>query len=592
MIKQFFCIAIIICAFSSCKEQRKTGEGKENTEPQQIHEDFITRFEKSDGMETATYHETIEFYETLADEYSSITIEEYGQTDAGLPLHLITYSTDGVDWTQLNKDKIKILINNGIHPGESDGVDASMILLRELANGAIEVPDNLVLSVIPIYNVGGAINRNSTSRTNQNGPKDYGFRGNARNYDLNRDFIKADTRNARAFYEIFHTVVPDIFMDNHVSNGADYQYTVTHLFTQPDKLDPSLSTLLRDEMIPAVEQGLKKRGVESIPYVNAWGDSPDTGYSMFYDHPRYSSGYTALWNTLGMMVETHMLKPYEDRVMGTKAAMESVIEFGVQNTKKIKDARRLAFNHSISTKYYPTEYALNQNRADTITFKGYPPVRKKSSVTDRKLLTYDSEKPTEYRIAFNQYYRPIDSVRVPSHYVIPQGWWEVTDLLRLNNVQMERIQEDTIMTLSVYRITDYETAKNAYEGHYPHSNIKVEENLEKVQLRKGDLLVKTAQPSIKYIIETLEPNTADSFLIWNFFDTVLQQKEHFSSYVFEKTAEMMLNDSIELKKEFDSIKRANDKFAQDGNAQLDWIHKRSKHYEKEHLRHPVFKIYK
>ena len=215
--------------------------------------DFETIFERSEGMETATYNQVISYYQQLTEAFPTITIEEFGMTDSGLPLHLVTYSPDEeFDLTKLRENKTIIFINNGIHPGESDGIDATMMLFRDYADKKIAVPKNTIIVTIPVYNIGGALNRNSTTRVNQNGPAEYGFRGNARNYDLNRDFIKAYTRNARSFAEIFHHVNPDIFVDTHVSNGADYQYTLTHLFTQHNKLGGELGEYLEKRFNSAV----------------------------------------------------------------------------------------------------------------------------------------------------------------------------------------------------------------------------------------------------------------------------------------------------------------------------------------------------
>ena len=162
--------------------------------------DFKTYFEKSDGLETASYEQTIDFYNNLAEAYVEISIDSFGETDSGKPLHLITLNADkNFDFKTIRKDKRILFINNGIHPGESDGIDATMMLFRDLVNGKIGLPKNTVLVTIPIYNIGGALNRNSVWRVNQNGPEEYGFRGNAQNYDLNRDFIKMDSKNAFAF---------------------------------------------------------------------------------------------------------------------------------------------------------------------------------------------------------------------------------------------------------------------------------------------------------------------------------------------------------------------------------------------------------
>ncbi|MFA5299042.1 MAG: M14 family metallopeptidase, partial [Lutibacter sp.] len=276
---------------------------------QKSTQDFSIVFEKSNGEETGTYQETIAFYKKLATTYPEISLLEMGETDSGYPLHLVVFnSSKEFDFNKINDSKKTIiLINNAIHPGEPDGVDASMMLLRNLVQDKNKINElkNVVLAVIPMYNIGGALNRNSHSRANQNGPKEYGFRGNAENYDLNRDFIKADTKNAKAFAEIFHLVKPDIFIDNHVSNGADYQYGITHLFTQHNNLGNDLGDFIENEMKPNLEASLLKKNISITPYVNVWGTTPEAGFSQFFDSPRYSTGYSTLFNTFGMMVETH-----------------------------------------------------------------------------------------------------------------------------------------------------------------------------------------------------------------------------------------------------------------------------------------------
>ena len=216
--------------------------------------------------------------------------------------------------------KAFLLINNAIHPGEPDGVEASQMLARNLVEDETlnKLLDNTVIVIIPFYNIGGVLNRNSTTRVNQNGPKEYGFRGNANNYDLNRDFIKADTRNARSFIALFQELDPDVFIDTHVSNGADYQYVSTTIPTQSDKLGGPLAKFMTSQLLPYHYEYMKMAGSLMTPYVNIWGmKTPDQGYNKFIDQPRYSSGYAALFHTLGFMSETHMLKTFEQRVEAT-----------------------------------------------------------------------------------------------------------------------------------------------------------------------------------------------------------------------------------------------------------------------------------
>ena len=553
--------------------------------------DLETRFEKSGGKETGTYEEVIDFYTQLAESSGKVSLEEFGKTDSGKPLHLVIYSpSEEFDFEDLRKKNSIILINNGIHPGESDGIDATMMLFRDLAGDSINAPKNTVLATIPIYNVGGALNRNSTSRTNQNGPAEYGFRGNARNYDLNRDFIKADTRNTRSFYEIFHHVKPDIFIDNHVSNGADYQYTLTHLFTQHNKLGGELGNYLNEQIMPALEDSLAKKDWDITPYVNVFNEVPEEGFSQFNDLPRYSTGYTTLWNTIGMMVETHMLKPYPKRVKGTYELMRSMIGIAEKDRERMKDLRNRASRKYLTDRWYPINYKPDMENPSKRNFKGYEGEMIASEVTGGERLKYDTQKPFTKEVNYYDNFIAEDTIEIPRAYIVPQGWWQVTDLLKLNQIKLEPLARDTTLYVEIYSIEDFKTGEQAYEGHYKHSETRVSKTMDSVEFRKGDFVVKTFQEGARYLIETLEPEAPDSFFNWNFFDTVLQQKEGFSPYVFEDIAKNMLEKNPELKERFEEKKNSDTEFSNNWYAQLDWLHKQSKHYEEAHLRYPIFRM--
>ena len=224
------------------------------------------------------------------------------------------------------------------------------------------------MATIPIYNIGGALYRNSNTRANQNGPEAYGFRGNAKNYDLNRDFVKMDTQNAKTFTQIFHLVKPDVFIDNHVSNGADYQYVLTHLFTQHNKLGGKLGEYLHQELHPKLEKSLADKEWDITPYVNVFNRPPELGFTQFMDHPRYSTGYTTLWNTLGMMVETHMLKPYKQRVEGTYALMESMIGIVEKDHKTIKKIRNKTQEEIVDLQEYYFNWQVDTSQTTILEF--------------------------------------------------------------------------------------------------------------------------------------------------------------------------------------------------------------------------------
>ncbi|MFN3138975.1 MAG: M14 family metallopeptidase [Allomuricauda sp.] len=563
------------------------------SETQDEQSSYPTHYELSEGKETATYQQTIDYYMALAREFPEINIQTIGKTDSGYPLHTVTFNPDGdFNFENIRKEKTIILINNGIHPGESDGIDATMMLYRDLATGVLEAPKNTVLVTIPVYNVGGALNRNSTTRANQNGPESYGFRGNARNYDLNRDFIKMDTQNARTFAQIFHMVKPDVFVDNHVSNGADYQYTLTHLFTQHNKLGGEMGKYLHDTFMPGLEQSLIEKEWDITPYVNVFNVPPEEGFSQFMDHPRYSTGYTTLWSTLGLMVETHMLKPYQQRVEGTYALMESLIDVVEKEHNTIKTIRKETLESNLELSEYHFNWQVDTTQTSILNFKGYEAERLTSEVTGLPRLKYNREKPFTKETIYQDYYYPMDTVTIPEAYIVKRSWNRVIERLDANKIQYIPIKKDTTLSVEVYSIEEYDTRNSPYEGHYLHSDTKVSKNVKDIHFREGDLWVPTRQPGIRYLLETLEPQGADSFFNWNFFDTVLQRKEGFSPYVFEDVAlEMLQKDSL-LAKEFEAKKEEDLNFSNNWYAQLNWIFERSVHFEEAYLTYPIYRVAK
>jgi len=579
---RYFYISFVIFLILSCetKEEDKTLN-------------YPTHFELSESKETATYAQVVEFYITLAKEFPEINIQTIGETDSGNPLHVVTFNRDSdFNFQKLNKDKTIVLINNGIHPGESDGIDATMLLYRDLAIGKIAAPKNTILVTIPVYNIGGALNRNSTTRVNQNGPLEYGFRGNALNYDLNRDFIKSDTKNAKTFAEIFHLVNPDIFIDNHVSNGADYQYTLTHLFTQHNKLGGEMGHYLNSNMMPQLENSLSEMKWDITPYVNVFNEVPEKGFSQFMDYPRYSTGYTTLWNTLGMMVETHMLKPYKKRVEGTYHLMNKMIMIAEKDGKKIKELREKASTQHLNWKHYPVSWAIDTTKSSTLNFKGFEADTLISEVTGLNRLKYDRTRPFTKKVDYQNYFIATDSIEIPEAYIIKKGWSKAISLLELNKIKYSTLLNDTTLVVESYTIGDYETQKNAYEGHYPHYNTEVIRSSKEISFSEGDIIIPTDQIGIRYLIEVLEPQANDSFFNWNFFDAILQQKEHFSPYVFEDLALDILKKNTSLRTKFISKKEQDSTFAKNWYAQLNWVYKRSKYYEAAHLQYPVYRVLK
>ncbi len=552
----------------------------------------LSPYEKSNGKKTATYFEVINWYKDFAKTSPKIFMKEMGNTDAGYPLHLVLVSTDGkfdpVEWHK--QHKVVILINNGIHPGEPDGIDASMMLVRDIKTGKVVLPNNVALAFIPVYNIGGCLNRNSYTRANQNGPEEYGFRGNSQNLDLNRDFTKCDSKEARSFAQLFHFLDPDILIDNHVSDGADYQHTMTLITTQYDKLGPIMGKWLKENFEPMIYKGMAAKGWDLIPYVDFESTDLTKGMNMFYETPRYSSGYAALFNTMSFIPETHMLKPYVQRVKSTYDLMQTFIQETSGNAGALIKTRSEAKKLSLDQINFPLSWGVDTTKFSEITFKGYEPDSMKSEATGLQKMFYNHNKPYTRKIKFFNVFKPVNIIEKPAAYIIPQGWYAVVDLLKLNGVIVKQFANDTIITLDVYHIDDYKSQQRPYEKHHKNYSVKTSVSKKSINVLKGDFEIELNQPSNRYIIEMLEPTGDDSFFAWNFFDAILQQKEGYSDYRWEDiAADVLKNDAI-LREKLETKKRADPKFAQDSNAILDFIYKNSPYYEKAHLRYPVYRL--
>ncbi|MBV8255630.1 MAG: M14 family metallopeptidase [Chitinophaga sp.] len=553
---------------------------------------LLTRYEKTNGKETATYQEVISFYQQLSKQYPQVKMMEMGPTDAGFPLHLIVLSPDrDFDFVSLRKkDKRIILINNGIHPGEPDGIDASMMLLRDIVQGKKSLPKNIVLAVIPVYNIGGALNRSTFYRVDQNGPDAFGSRGNAQNLDLNRDFIKSDSKNARSFQQIYHLTDPDVFLDNHVSNGADYQHIMTLLPTQHDKLGGPMGEFLNNTFTPGLFRLMKEKGYDLVPYVNHFGETPDSGWVEFNDSPRYSSGFTTLFHTFGFVPETHMLKPYPQRVAATYALMECFIKFTSENSTTIRDLRAATKKAVLTQQQFPLDWQFDMTKYSTITFKGFTSGHKPSDISGLPRLYYDRTKPYERQVKFYNHADAVHFVNKPTAYLIPQGWWTVIDLLKNNKVIMQPLKQDTTILVEVYHIADYKSYNKPFEKHYLHTDVKVATSLDSIHFRKGDYYIPLNQVANRFLMEVLEPTGGDSYFAWNFFDAVLGQKEGYSSYVFEDTGYEWLKQHPEIQAELAKKKAADTAFANNGAAQLRWVYQQSPYAEPEYMRYPVYRV--
>lgn len=557
---------------------------------------FLTPYEAGNHNQTTSWEDCIRFYQGLAAQFPAVLqFSQIGVSDSGRPIHAGVVTADGVfDLSRIRQEQRPVFFNNnGIHPGEPEGIDACMALVRDFCTqpARLAALGKTVFLFIPVYNVDGSVNRQNTSRVNQDGPEQFGFRGNSLHLDLNRDFIKCDSENAQVFNRFFSEWNPDVMVDTHTSNGADYHYTMTLIQTQADKLGYGLGPYLRDTMLPAIYADMQQRGWPTCPYVNPVKDSPDHGIEDFLETPRFSTGYAALHHTIGFMPETHMLKPFADRYASMRALVESVLSFTVANAVQIQDLRAKARQAASQQQQVAVHWAADHNQPSQFLFKGYKAIYIPSILGNYQRLAYDRSQPWEKPIAYYDRFVADISVQQPKAYLIPQAWRAVIERLQWNGVQMHRLEEDSRLQAEVYQILSVTSRPHAYEGHLFHDDVQLQAVTRNMAAHAGDYVVSLDQDKARYIVETLEPQAHDSFFRWGFFNSVLEKKEAYSDYVFEDTASEILATEPEVKQAFEAWKLANPDLLDKQEAVLDFIFQRCQRFhEPEWRRYPVLRL--
>ncbi|MDA3891130.1 MAG: M14 family zinc carboxypeptidase [Salinivirgaceae bacterium] len=545
---------------------------------------------------TLSYHELIAEYQKLADASGKAELFTYGKTDVGLPLHLfVICGHKEFNPKVLRTDNMRIvLINNGIHPGEPAGIEASLQLAAQLLSkddSISKILKNTVVCIIPTYNVGGMLNRSAFNRANQNGPEECGFRGNARNIDLNRDYMINHTENAQTFTEIFHKWKPDVFLETHTTDGSDHQQTITLITTAHQDLPPVLGEYLDKNMSSALYGMMDKKSKYLMcPYVHVWRKPPDEGFQQVFETPRYSTGYTSLFNTLSFMTETHIFKPFEDRVLSTVDFMHCLLDFTSKNSKKISALRNDANDYLKKQDEFVLDWTIDSSKYDMIIFHGYEATYPPSKLTGEPMLYYDREKPYTKEIKYFNHFEAGLTVDAPKYYVIPQAWKESLKRLDWNKVDVKRLTEDITLELDMYYIDDYKSYTDPYNGHYPHYDVKTSKKSMKVDFYKGDYVVPVKGRETFYIMHALEPAAPDSYFSWNLFDEILQSREYFSPFIFEERAMQILDTTPGLKEKLEAAIKLDTTLAKDTYRQMQIIYRNSPYFEKTYLRYPVGRI--
>ncbi|HUO59240.1 MAG TPA: M14 family metallopeptidase [Candidatus Acidoferrales bacterium] len=593
---------------------------------------WSTPAEKSCYRTTPRYDETRAYAERLAQAApTQVRIESFGRTGEGRDLYAIIVSRDGdFDPAKLHAAKRPVVyIQNAIHAGEMDGKDASLALVRDtiINKSQAALIERVVLVIVPIYNADGHERFGAYNRINQNGPEQMGWRTNARQQNLNRDYMKAEAPETRAFLKFWNRWLPDFFVDDHVTDGADYQADVTFLADSDLSTYPPLAEWMEKTLTPELLARVNAApGHIASQYIDFNGRTPDTGISKGQGTPRFSTGYVNMQNRPAVLIEMHMLKNYQTRVTGNYEALKAMIAIVNRDADKLVEMNRKADEETItvganrlatpprvhgpSSVFAGGEFPLREEwsgKTEPMEFKGYRWTVEKSAISGGEWIKYHEDQPITMTIQRAVGLKPTLSVTVPAAYIVPAEWTTVIDVLEAHGLRLQRTTKPWLGPVQMYRCRTPQWAERPFEGHHPASwqaqrresggavagdktprGCEPEQVL--MQFPAGSVVVPADQRAFKVAMHWLEPEGPDSALQWGYFDSIFEQKEYGEGYVLERLAARMADRDPKLKAEFDQKVASDAKFAADSYARLNWWYQHSPWWDQRIGLYPVGRL--
>ncbi len=563
-----------------------------------LSQDWQTFYEKSNYLRTPRYNETVEYCERLDRASANISMINLGKSPQGRDIPMLIVDKDGLSNPELirNKGRLVVLIQSCIHPGEPDGKDASLMLLRDIIIDKKQkgLLDKVSLLVIPIFNVDGHERFGAYNRINQNGPEEMGWRTNALNLNLNRDFLKAEAPEMKHWLKMYNTWLPDFFIDIHTTDGADYQYQLTYDIEKYGNLDSGISRWLNDIYETRLTKGMIDNGYLIFPYVQfrKWHD-PRSGLRKGAASPLVSTGYAAAQNRPAVLVETHMLKDYKTRVSAAYALVVETLKILNHQSETVKTLISMADKSTESANFrkepLPVSFTTSKSDSIMVDFKGFEYTTQKSDLTGGEWFKYDPTKPVIMRVPFFAKVKSEKTVKLPQFYIVPVEWTDVINKLQLHGVSMQELGKDSMILVTVTHFKDAEFSKEPNEGRHMVS-VTTEERKELRLYREGSQIIPVNQRAAKIAAFLLEPTASGSLVEWGFFNAVFEQKEYSETYVMEPMAREMLANDPQLKKEFEETVKNNPEYNNQWTM-LNWFYNRSKYSDLNYMVYPVGKVY-
>jgi len=563
-----------------------------------IPEEWKTWAELHDFRSTPSYDETIRFLEKIENELPAMKLTWFGESGQGRPMPLVIVSSDQAFTPEeaAATGKPIVLIQNGIHAGEIDGKDACIMILRDMALGTgAEILDNVILLIIPLYNVDGHERVSPHWRPAQDGPVEgMGFRANAAGLDLNRDHLKLDSMEARNVIGLFNRWRPHLHIDNHVTNGAHHDWVLTYAFVERPQTTEVLTMRIKALMKQVVKE-TRKRGFPIGPYVDLLDYSdPSKGFSSYVGRPWYATGYYPLRNVPSILVENHAPKPYKDRVLANQAFLEEILRYVHQHPDAIRNIQEESgawTRHLGKPATMKSDIVLSWKRdeegAVTIRYPGRDWAIETSQVTGKPILLYDDATPRPMEVPWVFRSRPDKTAPRPLGYLIQPGWPVVEERLRRHNLQFTHLTGAVELDVDTLRVSNPRNGPRTYQGHN-RVTYDVETRRETRLLPAGTLWIPAAQADFELAVQLLEPDSPDSLASWGMLTSPLEWKEYISGPVLEPKVRKMLEDP-ELRAEWEEVLK-DEEFAADGNARFMWWYTRSPHWDEQVGMLPIMRL--
>lgn len=552
---------------------------------------WVTPAEMDDLTTSPDYEQTVNWLRKLSDSSPLLKMVSLGKSEQGRHIWMVVASADSdFDPARIREqEKAVLLFHGGIHAGEIDGKDAGMMLMRDIAHGIKkDLLGQATLLFIPILNVDGHERRSAYGRVNQRGPREMGWRSNAQNLNLNRDFTKLETAGVRAVIEVINGYDPDLYVDVHVTDGADYQYDITYGYVKTGGYSPAVSAFLSDKFQPEVDQALDDWGHIPGPLLFAAnGQDFSEGNVAFSFSPRFSHTYGDARHLPSILIENHSLKPFRQRVLGTYVFLEQAIKTMGAHYREIREAVESDQNQPKDELI--VKFGFRETPADTMEFLGIDSEKIKSDITDREYIQWNGEAITQ-QVPTLLMDRPVQQVSTPEAYFVPAEWTEVIQKLRMHGLKMQTLETAIDIELEFDFLTDYTLSASPLEGKIRFQSFETKPILRKVTLSPGSVKIPVDQDLGELASILLEAESVDSFFQWGYFMSILSQTEYMETYIMEPMMQHMLKEDSKLKAEFEQAKEANPDWANSPRSVYRWFYERTPYFDQNWKVIPVGKL--